>query len=387
VSLESFVDHVAGKRRVAVDDQVCPICGLDGCEREDHRPPTAEDDGLGSARQRPTHGAYADFLLDASLVAAEGERIAREGVPYAVEGLVPAIGSVGMHVAFTRVGKTTETHAIGAAVACGTPFLERATRQARVLFLAPEDPPEYTAFLFRHHRLDAGAATFYRGPLQFDAQGLAFVADQVRVGGYGLVLCSSWQAVVASLVKDENDNAGAIRVVESVKAVARTLAVPFLIDAHSGKGEDQGEDADPSKAMRGASGAIGAADYVLSLRYANGPFGSRRRLSGKGKFVNFPPLLIDYNATDGLYTVLGDEKTAMIETTWRLIVEMKALTTTPQPAAAIARTIGLLSEKGNVTGSGRRQVQDALRNRQNVRTIIERHGEQSVTLYALLEAE
>ena len=78
--------------------------------------------------------------------------------------------------------------------------------------------------------------------------------------------CSSpvWQAVVRGLVKDENDNAGAVMVVERVKAFTRTPEVPWLIDAHAGKAEDQTDDADPSKAMRGASGAAGAADYTLA---------------------------------------------------------------------------------------------------------------------------
>ena len=40
------------------------------------------------------------------------------------------------------------------------------------------------------------------------------------------------------LIRDENDNAGAVRVVEDVKAAARASGVPWLIDAHSGKGED-----------------------------------------------------------------------------------------------------------------------------------------------------
>ena len=66
-----------------------------------------------------------------------------------------------------------------------------------------------------------------------------------------------------------------------------------MIDAHAGKGEDQEDDADPTNAMRGASAAAGAADYMLSLRYAKGAFGTQRRLSGKGRFVNFAPITID----------------------------------------------------------------------------------------------
>jgi hypothetical protein len=70
--------------------------------------------------------------------------------------------------------------------------------------------------------------------------------------------------VIRGLLKDENDNLGAVCIVENVKAAARQSGVPWLIDAHSGKGEDQSDDADPSKALRVASSAAGAADYTLS---------------------------------------------------------------------------------------------------------------------------
>ena len=76
------------------------------------------------------------------------------------------------------------------------------------------------------------------------------------------MLIASWQAVVRGLVKDENDNAGAVQIVERVKLATRETKIPWLIDAHSGKGEDQADEADPSKAMRGASAAAGAADYT-----------------------------------------------------------------------------------------------------------------------------
>jgi hypothetical protein len=196
-----------------------------------------------------------------------------------VDGIIPNYGMLGMEVAYAKVGKTTFGHAIGAAVATGRTFLERNVQQTRVLALCPEDPPEYTAWLARHLDVQPGVMTFYRRPLRFDSEGLRDVCATVTEGRYGLVLTSSWQAVVAGLVNDENDNAGAVAIVERVKLAARATGVPWLIDAHSGKGEDQSDDADPTRAMRGASSAAGAADFMLSLRYAEGvrPIQARAR--------------------------------------------------------------------------------------------------------------
>ena len=207
----------------------------------------------------------------------------------------------------------------------------------------------------------------------------------MQAGGYGLVLIASWQSVVATLIRDENDNAGAVRVMEAVKAAARATGIPWLIDAHSGKGEDQRDDADPTRALRGASSAAGAADFILSLRYADGPFSPKRRLSGKGRFVSFPPILMEFDAATGTYTALGDTKTAMVETTWRLIVETGALTTTPQAAPSIAVRAGLAPDGRRVSGAMRRQIHSALRKRPGVRIITEPRGDTTITKYALVE--
>ena len=191
--------------------------------------------------------------------------------------------------------------------------------------IAAEDPPEYTAWLARHITPPEGSMAFYRRPIQLDDAGLRSICAAADAGDYGLILVSSWQSVIASLVENENDNAGAVRIMESVKAAARASSIPWLIDAHSGTGEDQSNDADPTRALRGASAAAGAADFMLSLRYASSPFSTQRRLSGKGRFVNFEPMLIDYDPTTGLYSVVSDHaKSTMRESTWRMVVETGA---------------------------------------------------------------
>ena len=281
------------------DPTACPVCGRDACE--DHLPPAPDTD--------TPRGLDPAFLADAVDVIHEGQRIAEHGIRYTVDGIIPAYGMLGMLVAYAKVGKTTTGQQIAAAVAMGRPFLDRDTTRARVLAIAAEDPPEYTAYLARTLDVAPTRLTFYRAPVRLTVDGLHAICQTVTAGGYGLVLIASWQAVIRGLVRDENDNAGAVNLVETVKAATRTTGIPWLIDAHSGKGEDQDDEADPSRAMRGASGAAGAADYTLSLRYANGAFGTQRRLSGKGRFVNLAPLTLDYNPDTGIYTCLGSDET------------------------------------------------------------------------------
>ncbi len=224
--------------------------------------------------------------------------------------------------------------------------------------------------------------TFYRRSHILNAAGLAAISNTVQAGGYGLVLISSWQSVVRGLIRDENDNAGAVRVVEEVKAIARRTGVPWLIDAHAGKGEDQSDDADPSRAMRGASGAQGAVDYTLWLRYGDGAFGSRRRLSGKGRFVNFAPINLDYDVASGLYTALGATMNAGADHAWRRICETCALTTTPRTVGEIARAAGLTGAKNPSTA--KRAVEAALRNRGGIGYRVEARNGKNAAVYYLL---
>jgi hypothetical protein len=378
--------HIPFKAAVAA----CDIVNRDHCD-----PPLEakelEYQRWWNERDQPGFGTHAKaegptrldpaVLCDATVVAAEGRALAEQGVQYLVDGIVPAYGMLGMLVAFAKVGKTTLGQALGAAVANGHPFIGRATMQARVLVIAAEDPPEYTAYVARNLVTPPGAMTFYRASVILNDNGLAGITAEIHEGKYGLVLISSWQSVIRGLVRDENDNAGAVLVVEDVKAAARTGGVPWLIDAHSGKGEDQADDADPSRAMRGASAAAGAADYALWLRYADGAFGNLRRLSGKGRFVSLEPQTIAYDKDTGEFRSLGATKTATQETTWELIRKTGALTAEPKTVDAIARAVGFTGASGKVTGSGRRKVQEALRGREGVVTTVETRNGQKTTLY------
>ena len=113
-------------------------------------------------------GLPEDALADAVDVAAEGRQLAVEGVPQLVAGLIPYLGMLGFLIAFAKVGKTTLSHATAASVAMGREFLDRATVRARVLVIAAEDPPRYTAWVARHLSVDPGWMTFYRKSIVVD---------------------------------------------------------------------------------------------------------------------------------------------------------------------------------------------------------------------------
>jgi len=323
---------------------------------------------------------------DASVVIAEGLHIAEVGITWTVQDLIPSYGMLGMHVAATKVGKTTLAQALAADVAMGRPFLERPTVRTKVFIIAAEDPAEYTAFLARHLQVDPDWLKFYRRALILDDATLNAVGQYIRAQHIGFVLIASWQAVVRTLIRDENDNMAGARTMEQVKAITRWTGVPWLIDAHAGKVEDQSDEADPTKALRGASAAAGAADYLLSLRYADGPFGHKRRLSGKGRFVNFQPMTVEYEPNTGNYRLLGDSTRVIGETIRRLIEELGLLTERPQGTTRFADALGPHFPSTPRT-TLRRQITAALTDQPGVKVTITKQTRQIRTLYSRADVE
>jgi hypothetical protein len=359
------------------DPADCPGCGRDSCDGTcsagsdwpaaplgPRQPRTAAEfrqaawAAEGQTSATSPLGFDAARVVPASVLVEEGRRLQREGVPYVVDGLVPDFGVAGFLVGYAKVGKSTVGVSLAGAVARGAAFLGRATRLKRVLALHVEDPREYTAWLMARTLNGEENLMVYPAPLVLSEESLSALERFIPQAGVGLVYVASFLAAVRGLVRDENDNAGMSAVVESIKQCARRARVPFLVEAHAGRGEDQAADADPVRALRGASAAAAAADFVLSLkRDGRGGFGTRRVLSGAGRFVSVPPLAFDYDAPTGALHYLGErDGSAAVETDWRLIQETGALGNEWRSVSAIARAAGL-SEKAGSRARVRRALQ------------------------------
>ena len=153
-------------------------------------------------------------LKDGTALILEGQQIAANGVPYVVQGMIPDYGMLGFLIGYAKTGKTTFSLRLAASVAMGQAFLDQPTQPRRVLFLAIEDPPEYTAYLARDLSVMPNTLSVYREPLTFSTKTLGDITATVRAGAYGLVLVASWQSAIAGFVKDENDNAGVNTIID-----------------------------------------------------------------------------------------------------------------------------------------------------------------------------
>jgi len=321
-------------------------------------------------------------LKDGTALILEGQEIAAKGVPYVVHGMIPDYGMLGFLIGYAKTGKTTFSLRLAASVAMGHAFLDQPTQPRRVLFLAIEDPPEYTAYLARDLSVTPNTLSVYREPLTFSSKTLGDITATIRAGGYGLVLVASWQSAIAGFVKDENDNAGVNAIIDRVRQAVRASGVPWIIDAHAGKSEDQDDAADPLRALRGASSAAGAIDFSLSLRYADGPFGFKRKLSGKGRFVSVAPIVFEAEPTSATYRVLSVGGQVSTETTFRLLLETGAFSPEPHSVDEMAERAGLVTPKGQVTKGTRQRIRAALRDRSGVRRTTETRRGRTTDLFA-----
>jgi len=359
---------------VTLDATDCSKCQRDSCPGDcERRNPIAFD---------------LSALVSADTLIKEGRAILEAGVPYVVDGMIPAYGMVGFLVAGSKVGKTTTGLRLLSSISRGEEFLGLQVQRRKVLMLALEDPREYLAVLVAGAFKGGEDAHFYPRSLVLDEATLAALSAYVTAGGFELVYVATFLNAVRGLVKDENDNAGMVQVVNSIKQFARGIKVPTLIEAHAGKGEDLSDEADPVKALRGASAAAAEADYLLSLKRKGGGFSTLRTLSGLGRFVSFAPITFDYaRATGDLVLIDSGDTTAAAETDWRLILEAGALSDTPQGAASIAVAAGWCETPREVTKPIRQRVDRALRRRDGVAVHSSGSGRASRTKYSLAVSE
>jgi hypothetical protein len=274
----------------------------------------------------PNGQLNAALLMHSSTLVSEGRRVIAEGVRYLVDGMIPGYGMTGFLAGYAKVGKSSGFGMpLIQKLSTGEPFLGRATKRVRCLYLGLEDPREYLGWMAARSLSGSEDALFYCGSLSLNDATVHDIEALIRGQGIGFMYVSTYMAGVRELLKNENDNTEQARVVESLKASSRRTGVPYLFEAHAGKGEDQSADADPIKALRGASAGAAAADFVLSLKRDGPGMTTRRMVAGAGRFVNFAPISYDYNPHTGEVEFIGAQKDASAEITIRLIREMGAV--------------------------------------------------------------
>lgn len=131
-------------------------------------------------------------------------------------------------------GKTAVTLTLAIAVALGTPFAGRETEQARVLYVAGENPDDVrlrVLALLDHLGLDAedlGDSLMFVDSSFTLADRHAELMQLIEAGDFGLVVLDTDQALSSDA--DENSNAERVEHAKRVRMLTKTKPRPTIID-------------------------------------------------------------------------------------------------------------------------------------------------------------
>ena len=221
-------------------------------------------------------------------------------------GLYAERGCIFDMAAPSKVGKTSTTLGMCKAILQRQPFLDLPTKFVPVLYLT-----EQTRASFKDKLETLGGL-----PICDDFHVL-FIADfvgkswdeicavirtEINRWGIGLVIIdtlSDW-----AQVKDENDNAEALRVTRVPRAIAQEANVAMFTVRHTGKGRHDNQDV--VDVGRGASAYAGVADTLCVLGRTPGQgHSNRRQLRFISRKDNVPASLV-FELKGGLWVALGN---------------------------------------------------------------------------------
>ena len=250
------------------------------------------------------------------------ELLARPGKApeWLVDGLL-LVGGVSLLVAKPKVGKTTLSRALGLAVARGTPFLGRTTRQGAVLYLELEDSEEMAKEHFG--RMGGAAEPLYCHIAGGEEADLDWVGEMIAEFQTRLVIVDTLFKLIR--FNDGNDYAQVSRAMAPLIGLARQTRCHITCLHHAGKGERNGPEA-----ILGSTALFGAVDTVLSLEEHS----ERRTISTTQRYgTRLPPTPLTLDPETG-WPALGTAPATPAEEP--LAARVLAVCTAPVTAPALA---------------------------------------------------
>ncbi len=267
------------------------------------------------------------------------------------EGILPS-GGLSLLVAKPKVGKTTFAFNLALAVASGEPFLDKATKQALVVFLALEEKRSEIRKKLKARGEIPERLHFHFGSAPEKAiQEVKALIQQTKTG---LLVVDVLQKLCR--VKDLNDYAQVTNTLEPLMATAREENCHILLTHHAGKADRQdGDD------ILGSTALLGGVDTSIHIKKRD----KRRSFFTIQRYgENIPETVIELKA-DGNLEAVGSRQEVEVEETIPNVRE--ALENGPMTEKEIwdrvekkhdlvAKALRLLVERGEVsrTGSGKR---------------------------------
>jgi len=234
--------------------------------------------------ERPTLAGRLTSLGELKRQASEWEADPKR---WLVDGIIPNRGVLGIIGGSPKVGKSTFAIDLMRAVSEGSEFMGLKALEARVLYIAAEDPGFYIGHQFGHFGAEKEIAILNDVFVVSD-ESMAELGDLIHDQGIGFVyIATLMNLLVAGGGEDENENAKMAKIVTAFKDLARKVGIPILVEHHTNKAASR-PGADPSNlavAMRGASSIGAHADFLMTLDHDGVSMGNARLFKVAGRAV------------------------------------------------------------------------------------------------------
>ena len=232
--------------------------------------------------------------------------------PWIWDGTSPANG-MSLFVAKPKIGKTTMALNLSVAVAGGVPFLDRATTQGPVVYLALEENKHQVKTKLKALGVSEDLPLKHHfGVAPIDA--IKEVEPLIVDTGAKLLVIDLLQKFCR--VRDLNDYAQVTTALEPILAASRKQNCHVILTHHAGKADrPDGDD------ILGSTGLLGGVDTTILIKKRE----NRRTFSTiqryhKGDGEDLPETVIELNK-DGSLSAKGTRQDVEIEETMLLVVE------------------------------------------------------------------
>jgi putative DNA primase/helicase len=269
------------------------ICGADAVKQ-------SVESAITTTVRRSTTGFC---LVSASEVLAMEE----PDTPWLWDGILPE-GGMSLLVGKPKVGKSTFAFALALAVANGEDFLDRATAQGKVVYLALEEKRSEIKKKLKAAGGQTDNLFFHFGAAPTDA--VAKTSDLVKETKACLLIIDVLQKFIRA--RDLNDYAEVTNVLEPLLNAARESGCHVLMTHHAGKAKrPNGDEVLESTAL------FGGVDTLVSIKKHD----IRRTFSTSQRYgADIPEIVIDLH-DDGNISALGSRNDLEIDGACRAILK------------------------------------------------------------------
>jgi predicted ATP-dependent serine protease len=278
-----------------------------------------------------------------------------EAPDWLIHHLLPR-GTLGLLVAYPKVGKSTLASQLAVAVAQGRDFLGRPTKQGGVLYVVAEERRDDVMRRLRHFGMaDTDPIWLWTETVKDTETDRSLMSKFVADKTIALIIIDTWASYL--MIQEETNNSQVTLRMKPYVDMAHASGVVVLFVHHERKNREEGNDG--AQAIRGGGAILGLADLALQLQRDGNSTGRKLKIVGRYPDV---PLELKLAYEEEGYVSLGTPEEASVKA---LRAKVLAVLPTEEPGFTVEEVMGLAKTK---KGATRRALEEACAGKSAERT-------------------